>query len=70
MPQVSFAVSFKLNLLQSITVSVEANSAAVLPKPVGLMMPDAGVPFGRFMLMICRIWIESPFTRILINLGA
>ena len=37
---------------QSRTVSVDACSAAVLPNPVGLMMPDAFVPLGRFIVMV------------------
>ena len=54
-PKVSLGVVFKLKLAQSNTVSVEAISKAVLPKPVGLMIPVAPVPFGLLIVMVCKI---------------
>ena len=63
-PQTSLAVVFKLKLLQSKTVSVDATSKAVLPNPVGLIIPEAPDPSGRFIVIVCNTLIDEPTIRI------
>src|SRR5690242_11957207 len=43
-PQISLLAVFELKFAQFNTVSVDATSVAVLPYPVGLIMPVAVVP--------------------------
>ena len=69
-PQISLAAIFKLNLEQFKTVSVEATSAAVLPNPVGLMIPVAVEPPGLLIVIVLIICTESPTIFTLCIFGA
>ena len=70
MPNVSFGACLVAKLAQSETVSVEATSAAVLPNPVGFMIPVTLVLLGLLMVIALKICTESPFNLILYILGA
>lgn len=60
-PQISLDSSTEAALAQFVIVSFRGISSAVLPKPVGLINPEAVEPSGRLMVIVSRISI-APFS--------